>query len=158
MRDFKNKNYDILISTSVVEVGVDVPNATIMIIEGAERFGLAQLHQFRGRVGRDKQQSYCFLFTSDTAPDTTRRLRVLSSTNDGFKISQEDMKIRGPGQFLGMLQSGMPDIAMESLTDVKAIQAARNEAQRILAVDSTLKKFPLLANQLAKMETTTHFE
>ena len=158
MQRFKNKEFDILVSTSVVEVGVDVPNATIMIIEGAERFGLAQLHQFRGRVGRDKYQSYCFLFTSDTAPDTTKRLRVLSSTNDGFKISQEDMKLRGPGHFLGTLQSGMPDIAMESLTDIKAIQAARIEAQHVLAADEDLKQLPLLRKQLQRLESRIHWE
>jgi len=158
MKDFKNKKYNILVSTSVVEVGVDVPNATIMIIEGAERFGLAQLHQFRGRVGRDKHQSYCFLFTSDIAPDTTRRLRVLSSTNDGFKISQEDMKLRGPGQFLGTLQSGTPDIAMESLTDVKTIEKARLIAEKILETSPSLNKFPLLKKQIAKFRSSLHLE
>lgn len=158
MQRFKNKEFDILVSTSVVEVGVDVSNATIMIIEGAERFGLAQLHQFRGRVGRDKHQSYCFLFTSDIAPNTTRRLRVLSSTNDGLEISQEDMRLRGPGQFLGTLQSGIPDIAMESLTDVKAIQTARIEAQRILAVDENLKRLPLLRKQVQRLESQIHWE
>jgi len=158
MEDFKNKKYDILVSTSVVEVGVDVPNATIMIIEGAERFGLSQLHQFRGRVGRGSHQSYCFLFTSDNAPESTRRLNVLSSTNDGFKISQEDMKLRGPGQFLGTLQSGTPDIAMESLTDVKSIQAARTEAQRVLEFDAKLDKFPLLKKQMTKLESLVHWE
>ncbi|MEA2007464.1 MAG: ATP-dependent DNA helicase RecG [Patescibacteria group bacterium] len=158
MEDFKNKNFDILISTSVIEVGVDIPNATIMIVEGAERFGLAQLHQFRGRVGRDKHQSYCFLFTSDNAPETTRRLNILSKTNDGFKISQEDMRLRGPGQFLGTLQSGNPDIAMESLSDIKTIESARTCAKQILAVDQTLTKLPLLKNKAERLHSHVHWE
>ena len=140
MRNFKNKKHDILVSTSVVEVGVDVPNATIMVIEGAERFGLSQLHQFRGRVGRSDLQSYCFLFTSETAPNSTIRLKAMEKTNDGFKIAEEDLKLRGPGQFMGTLQSGTPDIAMQSLTDLKSIQAARAEAQKLLETDpNTLK-------------------
>lgn len=158
MAKFKQKEIDILVSTSVVEVGVDVPNATIMMIEGAERFGLAQLHQFRGRVGRGKYQSYCFLLTSENAPDSTARLRVLEKTNDGFKIAEADLKLRGPGQFLGLAQSGVPDVAMESLTDVKSIQAARNQARRVIAFDPKLKKFPGLKNQLTKLEKIVHWE
>jgi ATP-dependent DNA helicase RecG len=158
MRDFKDKKYDILVSTSVVEVGVDVPNATIMMIEGAERFGLSQLHQFRGRVGRADHQSYCFLFTSDNAPNTTNRLRAMEQTNDGFKIAEYDLKLRGPGQFLGTMQSGAPDIAMESLTDVKTIQAARTEAARIIAFDPELKKFPLLREQVDHLQSMVHWE
>lgn len=158
MDDFKNKKIDVLVSTSVVEVGVDIPNATIMMIEGAERFGLSQLHQFRGRVGRGEYQSYCFLFTSENVADSTRRLGAMEKTNDGFKISQYDLKLRGPGQFLGTMQSGLPDIAMESLSDVKSIQAARQEAQRIIEFNAELKKFPLLKNQLEKMEKVVHWE
>ncbi len=158
MQKFKNKELDILISTSVVEVGVDIPNANIMIIEGAERFGLAQLHQFRGRVGRGKHQSYCFLFTSANAPDTTARLKILEETNDGFKISEADLKLRGPGQFMGTAQSGIPDITMECLSDVKTIQEAKIEAQRIVNFDPALKKLPALKNELNKMETMIHNE
>jgi ATP-dependent DNA helicase RecG len=158
MRKFKNKKLDILISTSVVEVGVDIPNASIMIIEGAERFGLAQLHQFRGRVGRGKHQSYCFLFTSNNVADTTARLKVLEKTNDGFKISEADLKLRGPGQFMGTAQSGIPDIAMESLSDVKTIQQAKIEAQRIINFDPKLKKLPALQAELKKMDTLLHNE
>jgi ATP-dependent DNA helicase RecG len=158
MNEFKKKKIDILVSTSVVEVGVDIPNASIMIIEGAERFGLSQLHQFRGRVGRGKHQSYCFLFTSENVADSTRRLNAMEKTNDGFKIAKEDLKLRGPGQFLGTMQSGLPDIAMESLSDIKSIQAARLEAQRIIAFDANLKKFPLLKNQLEKLESIAHWE
>jgi ATP-dependent DNA helicase RecG len=158
MQEFKNKEFDILVSTSVVEVGIDVPNATIMIIEGAERFGLSQLHQFRGRVGRGQYQSYCFLITSVNAPKVTSRLRTMEKTNDGFKISQEDLKLRGPGQFLGTMQSGMADITMESLSDIKTIQAARLEAQRVLSFDPHLEKFPLLKQQIQKLQSTAHWE
>ncbi|MEA1926263.1 MAG: DNA helicase RecG, partial [Patescibacteria group bacterium] len=121
-------------------------------------FGLAQLHQFRGRVGRSSHQSYCFLFTSDNAPPTTGRLRVMEQTNNGFKIAEADLKFRGPGQFMGTLQSGLPDITMESLTDVKLIRASRTEAQRLLAFDPHLKKFPSLKKNIEKMEMTTHWE
>ncbi|MFO7807167.1 MAG: ATP-dependent DNA helicase RecG [Candidatus Moraniibacteriota bacterium] len=158
MKKFKEKKYDILVSTAVVEVGVDIPEATVMLIEGAERFGLSQLHQFRGRVGRGKDQSYCFLFTSQNAPDSNSRLKAMEKTNDGFKIAEEDLKLRGPGQFMGTLQSGQPDIAMESLSDVKAIQQARIQAQRILYFDPELTKFPLLKNQLQKINQNMHWE
>ena len=158
MAEFKERKIDILVSTSVVEVGVDVPNATIIMIEGAERFGLAQLHQFRGRVGRGKQQAYCFLATSENAPVSTLRLRILEGTNDGFKIAEADLKLRGPGQFLGQAQSGVPDVAMESLTNVKSIQAARDQALRVIAFDPKLTKFPKLKNQLEKLEKVAHWE
>lgn len=158
MADFKKGNYDILVSTSVVEVGIDIPNATIMLIEGAERFGLAQLHQFRGRVGRGQDQSYCFLFTSDNVANSTARLKVMEKTNDGFKIAEEDLKLRGPGQFIGTLQSGVPDVAMESLSDVKLIQSARVYAQSLLEYDPELKKFPLLKEKSDFLSEQIHFE
>lgn len=158
MASFKKKKFDILVATSVVEVGIDIPNASVMVIEGAERFGLAQLHQFRGRVGRGEHQSYCFLITSDTAPDSTRRLAVLEKTNDGFVIAQEDMKLRGPGQFMGLAQSGVPDIAMESLTDVNLIQLARTNAQELLTSDASLRALPLLKEKLDKLNSQVHWE
>ena len=158
MTDFKDKKLDVLVATSVVEVGVDIPNATIMVIEGAERFGLAQLHQFRGRVGRGEHQSYCFLFTSDNVANSTARLNVLEKTNDGFKISEADLKLRGPGQFMGTAQSGVPDIAMESLSDVKTIEQAKIEAQRVIAFDSELKKLPLVKKEVEKLGSVTHWE
>jgi ATP-dependent DNA helicase RecG len=158
MKDFKEKKFDILVSTAVVEVGVDIPNATVMIIEGAERFGLSQLHQFRGRVGRGKDQSYCFLFTSENAPSSNSRLKAMEKTNDGFKIAESDLKLRGPGQFLGTLQSGKPDVAMESLADVKSIQQAKIEAQRILYFDPKLEKFPLLKKQVERLHQNMHWE
>jgi ATP-dependent DNA helicase RecG len=151
----KNKNYyDILVSTSVVEVGIDVPNATVMIIENSERFGLAQLHQFRGRVGRGGHQSYCFLFTESES----QKLQVLEKSNDGFEIAEHDLKLRGPGQFFGTLQSGLPDIAMENLANIKLIKFSRTEAQEILKSDPRLKKHPLLADALRKFSEKIHLE
>jgi ATP-dependent DNA helicase RecG len=158
MQRFKDKKADILVSTSVIEVGIDIPNATIMIIEGAERFGLSQLHQFRGRVGRGAHQSYCFLLTSNNTSPTTKRLSVLEKTNNGFKIAEEDMKLRGPGQFLGTLQSGIPDITMESLTDTETIQSARLIAERLLKTDSALQQFPLFKKQVEKLNSQLHLE
>jgi len=156
MLDFKDKKYDMLVSTSVIEVGVDVPNATIMMIESAERFGLAPLHQFRGRVGRGAHQSYCFLFTTDGG--ATRRLQAMEKTNDGFKLAEMDLKIRGPGEFTGTQQSGIPDLAMASLTDIEQIKQARGEAKALLEIDPALTKHPLLATRLARMQRMVHFE
>jgi len=158
MNAFKNKKNDILVSTSVIEVGIDIPNATTIVIEGAERFGLAQLHQFRGRVGRSKKQSYCFLFTSESASESTFRLRTMEKTNNGFGIAEADLKLRGPGQFLGTLQSGSPDIIMESLSDIKLIQSARVYAQSLLKYDPNLKNFSLLKNRSASLTKQIHFE
>ena len=158
MEKFKEKKFDVLVSTAVVEVGIDIPNATVMLIEGAERFGLASLHQFRGRVGRGKYQSYCFLFTSGNAPTSTSRLKAMEKTNDGFKIAEEDLKLRGPGQFMGTLQSGIPDITMESLSDVKLIQSARIYAQSILEYDPEMKKLPLLKEKSAVLADQIHLE
>ena len=158
MNKFKDKEYDILVSTSVIEVGVDVPNATIMMIESAERFGLAQLHQFRGRVGRDEYQSYCILFTS--TPDTlaNRRLQALVKCEDGFELAEQDMKLRGPGEFFGVKQSGLPDLAMASLANVDLIKKARAEARLLLKEDSSLKNYPLLKEKLESFQKLIHFE
>jgi ATP-dependent DNA helicase RecG len=158
MNDFKNKKLDILVSTSVIEVGVDVPNATIMVIEGSERFGLAQLHQFRGRVGRSDHQSYCFLFTDSTSENTSQRLHALIDSEDGFKLAEKDLEIRGPGQFLGTRQSGVADSAMQYLGDIKLIQQARLEAQSVFALDPKLEKFPVLRETLEKMDQEVHLE
>lgn len=158
MENFRSGEFQVLVATSVVEVGVDIPNASVMLIEGAERFGLAQLHQFRGRVGRGKHQSYCFLITSENSPSSTKRLGVMEKTNDGFVIAREDMKLRGPGQFMGLAQSGVPDIAMESLTDIKTIQTARTKAQELLESDAKLKKFSKLKKRIDRIITSTHWE
>ena len=158
MNDFKNGAYDLVVSTSVIEVGVDIPNATIMMIESAERFGLAQLHQFRGRVGRGTHQSYCYLFTSNEEITSTRRLKAMEFTNDGFKLAEMDLKIRGPGEFAGTHQSGIPDLAMSSLTDIELIQQARAKAKELLAEDPMLKNYPDLRDRLAELQKIVHFE
>ncbi len=129
MADFKNKKYDILVSTTVVEVGVDVPNATVMVIENAERFGLSQLHQLRGRVGRSDLQSYCVLVSASRSQDTRARLGIMAETNDGFIIAEKDLELRGPGEFLGTRQSGLPDLIISDIVrDAKILELARNEA------------------------------
>jgi ATP-dependent DNA helicase RecG len=158
MLKFKNKEYDILVSTSVIEVGVDVPNATIMVIEGSERFGLAQLHQFRGRVGRSEHQSYCFLFTDSASASTNKRLKALSESEDGFRLAEYDLALRGPGQFIGKRQSGLADTAMQHLSDVKLIQQARIEAQSLFEFDPKLENFPILKNKLEKYDKEAHLE
>ncbi|MFA7209369.1 MAG: ATP-dependent DNA helicase RecG [Parcubacteria group bacterium] len=158
MEDFKNKEYDILVATSVVEVGIDIPNASVIIIEDADRFGLSQLHQFRGRVGRGQHQSYCFLFTNSNTEKALERLQAMEDTSDGFEISQKDLELRGPGQFFGLVQSGLPDIAMEHLGNIKLIKFARAEAQNILNDDPELKKHPLIAEALKKFQEKIHLE
>ena len=129
MEKFKNKEYDILVSTTVVEVGVDVPNATVIVIENAERFGLSQLHQLRGRVGRSDLQSYCILSSNTKSQETKARLNIMTQTNDGFVIAEKDLQLRGPGEFLGTRQSGLPDmIIADIVNDAKVLELARAEA------------------------------
>jgi len=158
MKDFKNKEIDILVSTSVVEVGVDIPNASVMIIEGSEKFGLAQLHQFRGRVGRSNFQSYCFLLTDAPGIVYNRRLRALITCENGFELAEKDLAIRGPGDFSGLRQWGIPDLAMASLADVVLVSKTRNEAKEILQEDPELKKFPLLREKLKEFKEKVHLE
>jgi ATP-dependent DNA helicase RecG len=154
MSKFKANQYQILVSTSVVEVGIDVPNATIMMIEGSERFGLSQLHQFRGRVGRGEHQSYCFLFMQNESQTAKQRLKAMVDHHSGFKLSEIDLELRGPGQIYGLRQSGIPDLKMASLTDSIGISRARQAAEKIISTDPELKNYPELAkklNQLAKI-------
>lgn len=158
MRKFKFKKLDILVSTSVIEVGVDVPNATVMMIEGADRFGLAQLHQFRGRVGRSDAQSYCFLLAESASQSTNKRLRALLEFDSGFKLAERDLKLRGPGDFAGTKQWGIPDFAMEQLTNLALVQEARNTAQEILEKDITLKQYPLLKARVQELREKLHLE
>jgi ATP-dependent DNA helicase RecG len=141
MQRFRNVDFDILVSTTVIEVGVDVPNATVMVIENAERFGLSQLHQLRGRVGRGSEQSYCLLVAGDHSKKTKERLKVIESTTDGFKIAEADLKLRGPGEIMGTRQSGLPDLKLGDIVrDTEIIEQARELAKRILEFDPTLEK------------------
>jgi ATP-dependent DNA helicase RecG len=158
MRKFKFKKIDVLVSTSVVEVGVDIPNATVMMIEGADRFGLAQLHQFRGRVGRSDVQSYCFLFSESSSHRTSQRLRALLELDNGFALAERDLKLRGPGDFAGTKQWGIPDFAMEQLTNLALVQEARNTAHEILEKDITLKQYPLLKARVQELREKLHLE
>ncbi len=140
MLAFREKEFDILVSTSVVEVGVDIPNATVMVIEGANHFGLSQLHQFRGRVGRGDAQSYCFLIPDSDDTVENVRLQVMTETNDGFKLAEVDLEQRGPGDFLGTRQAGAIDLKMASLADLPLIKEARDIAERILEEDPELEE------------------
>ncbi len=135
MRRFRSGELDILVSTPVVEVGVDIPNATVMLIEGADRFGMAQLHQFRGRVGRGEHQSYCLLLAETPSSEARERLSLLQRTQNGFDLAEEDLRLRGPGEFFGTRQSGLPDLKMASLSDVKLLELARREAIRLFDAD-----------------------
>ncbi len=146
MKKFKDGEYNILVSTTVVEVGVDVPNATVMVIENAERFGLSQLHQLRGRVGRNSLQSYCILITSSRTQETRERLSIMTETNDGFVIAEKDLQLRGPGEFLGTRQSGLPDLIISDIVrDAKILELARNEAIDFVK-NYDIEQFPLLKN------------
>lgn len=139
MRQFYAQETDVLISTTVVEVGVDVPNATVMVIEGANRFGLAQLHQLRGRVGRGAHKSYCILISDSTSSDAIERLTALEDTNDGFVLAEKDLELRGPGEFFGRRQSGMPELQMALLFDQTLLQMARDEAIALVEQDAELE-------------------
>ncbi len=146
MADFKAKKYDILVCTTVVEVGVDVPNATVILIENAERFGLSQLHQLRGRVGRSDLQSYCILFSNTKNQETRERLNIMTETNDGFVIAEKDLELRGPGEFLGTRQSGIPDLIISDIVrDAKILEITRNEALTFVNTQM-LENYPLLKN------------
>jgi len=140
MQRFRAGEIDMLVSTSVVEVGIDVPNATVMLVEGAERFGLAQLHQFRGRVWRSSYQSYCLLLPENLSVEGAKRLKLMEETHDGFRLAEEDLRLRGPGEFFGTRQSGLPDLKMAQLSDVELLELARSEAIRLFEVDPQLEK------------------
>jgi ATP-dependent DNA helicase RecG len=158
MKQFKAREFDIMVATSVVEVGVDVPNASIMMIEGAERFGLAQLYQFRGRVGRGEYQSYCFLMTDSAAAAANARLKAILEAKNGFELAEKDLALRGPGQFFGQVQTGLPDVAMEALRDPELVKHSREAAIQILTADAGLKTFPLLRKRLAFFRQKIHQE
>lgn len=157
MEQFKNKEFDILVATSVIEVGIDIPNATVILIEEADRFGLSQLHQFRGRVGRGEAQSYCFLIPG-SFEKSPRRLEALVEHRNGFAIAEVDLAERGPGSFLGTRQSGLPDVAMENMTNMKLVTLAREAAENTLKDDPTLEKLPFLQAALTRFDERIHLE
>jgi ATP-dependent DNA helicase RecG len=156
MDDFKNKKIDLLVSTSVIEVGIDIPNASVMMIEDADKFGLAQLHQFRGRVGRGEHQSYCILFTNSRSPLTNKRLQVLVECSDGFKLAQKDLELRGPGELIGTDQSGQYDLKFASLTDIMLIRKIRLICEKI--INDKSGDYLELINKLKDFSTHNHFE
>jgi len=158
MKKFLDNKIKILVATSVVEVGVDVPNASIMMIEGADRFGLAQLHQFRGRVGRSVHQSYCFLFTNNQSEKTLMRLKALIDNFDGFSLAKEDLKFRGPGEVYGTAQKGFPELKIATLFDYELMKMAKEEAERLLEKDGSLSVWPALKEELSKKEKIIHLE
>lgn len=145
MTSFRDGDTDALIATTVIEVGVDVPNANIMVIQNAERFGLAQLHQLRGRIGRGEHKSYCVLITDGKSPEAMEKLQVLAETSDGFKIAEADLRLRGPGDVLGTAQSGLTDLKfVDYLADVELIREARALAEGLLKQDPQLENNPRL--------------
>ena len=137
---------------------MDVPNATIMVIEGAQHFGLAQLYQFRGRVGRGEHQSFCFLFTDSHSETTHKRLQALIDAKNGFELAEKDLELRGPGQFLGDKQTGLPDLAMNSLNDIRLVKSARDSASALLKKDPELATHPKLAEKLDNLSQQVHLE
>jgi ATP-dependent DNA helicase RecG len=155
MQQFVDHELDILVSTTVIEVGVDVPNASIMLIEGAERFGLAQIHQLRGRVGRGEHQGYCYLMMSDSkAPN--RRLRALESSSDGFRLAELDLELRGPGAIYGTMQHGELDLRIAKLTDTKLIAEARKAAQEFIDKREDLLQYTYLYTQVSRLRAVTN--
>lgn len=158
MQEFLDNKIKVLVATSVVEVGVDVPNASVMVIEGADRFGLAQSHQFRGRVGRSLHQSYCFLFTDSQSPATLDRLKALVNHSDGFELAKLDLKFRGPGQVYGLEQKGFPELKMASLFDYGLMKQARGEAAKLVKEDENLTRWPALKEKLGQWERQVHLE
>ncbi len=160
MADFASGKIQLLVSTAVVEVGVNVPNATIMIIEGAERFGLAQLHQFRGRIGRGEHPSTCYLFPTNEKAARSKRLHVIAASTDGFEIAEKDLELRGPGEVYGVEQSGFSNLQVASLLDYPAIKSAREEAQQILDKDPDLTalEHDIIRRKVEQKNMATHFE
>lgn len=158
MTQFSNGELQVLVATSVVEVGVNVPNATVILIEGAERFGLAQLHQLRGRVQRSSHAPYCFLLAETTGDTSLKRLRALEQSSDGFKLAEADLETRGAGSLYGTQQWGVTDLGMEALKNPKLIAAARTEAQALIAQDVSLSKHPVLRARVASATRAIHSE
>jgi ATP-dependent DNA helicase RecG len=157
MQDFANKRIDVLVATSLVEVGVNVPNASRMIIESAERFGLAQLHQLRGRIGRGERESICYLFTNSTSDITSERLSSLLKAKNGFELAEYDLAQRGIGSLMSGKQWGVSDLAMEAIKNIKLVEAAREEARKIIQADRELGKYPML-REIIFVKEKVHME
>ena len=155
---FANHEIDILVATSMVEVGINIPNATIIVIEGAERFGLAQLHQLRGRVLRSADQAYCYVFADTKTQKTLARLKALRTAKNGFELAELDLMLRGAGELVGKKQWGISDIGMEAIKNIKMVEAARTEAKKIIEENIDLKNYPILAKQAEKFVIPLHFE
>ena len=154
METFAARETDILVSTTVIEVGVDVPNAAVMVVENAERFGLSQLHQLRGRVGRGKHQSYCILISDNRNEETKQRLKVMTKTSDGFKIAEEDLRLRGPGDFFGQRQHGLPGLKIADIgCDTQLLKEAQLAAEALLEKDPELKTCPSTAERISQLFT-----
>ncbi|MFH1246572.1 MAG: ATP-dependent DNA helicase RecG [Candidatus Liptonbacteria bacterium] len=158
MKAFRGGETNILVSTSVIEVGVDIPNASVTMIEGSDRFGLAQLYQFRGRVGRGEHQSYCFLLTDSSSTTTSKRLRAILEAKNGFELAEKDLELRGPGEFLGQRQTGLPDEAMRGLQNIEAIRQSRVAAHEVIEKDPALKNYPLLRAKVLELQRRLHLE
>ncbi|MEL6802883.1 MAG: DEAD/DEAH box helicase, partial [Bacteroidota bacterium] len=159
MQDFNDHKFDILVATSVVEVGVNVPNATNIIIEGAERFGLSQLHQLRGRVIRGTHQPYCFAVTDSKSEKTRERLQALSTARNGFELAEHDLQFRGSGELYGAKQSGLTDLGMEAIKNLKLVEAARTEARTLVEKHPDLQRdFPLITDRVTKTGDALHME
>ena len=152
MAAFAAGESDILVSTTVIEVGVDVPNANTMVVENADRFGLSQLHQLRGRVGRGRHRSYCILISDNRNEEARQRLKILTKTNDGFRLAEEDLRLRGPGDFFGVRQHGLPGLRVADLgCDAQLLQSAQKSAERLLSQDPELSRSLALRARVAEL-------
>ncbi|HEX7259796.1 MAG TPA: helicase-related protein, partial [Candidatus Saccharimonadia bacterium] len=158
MEQFTGGELDILVATSVIEVGIDIANASIMLIEGAERFGLAALHQLRGRVGRGAHHSYCFIASDSSTPGAIQRLQALERTNDGFRLAQIDLELRGPGQVYGRRQHGMLELEMADLGDVRLVAAVRKAAERFVSDSKDMLQYPQVVARVNRLKHLTSLD
>ena len=158
MREMLEKKIDIICATAVVEVGIDIPNASVMMIEGAERFGLAQLHQFRGRVGRAEHQSYCFLFSETESQSSIDRLHALVASKNGFELAEKDLEFRGPGDMYGSRQTGLPPLKIASLTDYQIIKESKEAVTTLMKENPSLTTWPLVKRKAEQFERSLHLE
>jgi len=158
MRKFNKNEINLLVATSVIEVGIDVPNATTMLIMGTEYFGLAQLHQLRGRVIRSNHQAYCYIFSETKTKKTFERLKALQTAKNSFELAEFDLTLRGAGELTGKKQWGISDLGMEAIKNIKMVEASRREAQKIIEGDPDLQKHPLIKQKVSQIEKFTHLE